>query len=133
MPAAKPMKTPGVYIVENNAFPNSIVEVATAVPAFIGHTEKADNRGQSLRGKPFRLSSLSEFETYFGVGPATTFTINEVKDVTKEETDFIVGGKSYNLTLSSLGHNLYNNIRLFFLNGGGPCYVMSVGDYSVAP
>ena len=28
-----PMKTPGVYIVEKNAFPNAVVEVATAVPA----------------------------------------------------------------------------------------------------
>ena len=27
------MKTPGVYVVEKNAFPNSVVEVATAVPA----------------------------------------------------------------------------------------------------
>ena len=32
------MKTPGVYIIEKNAFPNSVVEVATAIPAFIGHT-----------------------------------------------------------------------------------------------
>ena len=31
-------KTPGVYIVEKNAFPNSVVEVTTAVPAFIGYT-----------------------------------------------------------------------------------------------
>ena len=45
------MKTPGVYIVEKNAFPNSVVEVATAVPAFIGHTEVADNKGKSLTGK----------------------------------------------------------------------------------
>ena len=29
------MKTPGVHIVEKNAFPNSVVKVATAVPAFI--------------------------------------------------------------------------------------------------
>ena len=29
----KPMKTPGVYIVEKSAFPNSVVQVATAVPA----------------------------------------------------------------------------------------------------
>ena len=40
------MKTPGVYIVEKSAFPNSVVEVATAVPAFIGYTEKADNMGK---------------------------------------------------------------------------------------
>jgi hypothetical protein len=30
------MKTPGFHIAENNAFPNSVVEVATAVLAFIG-------------------------------------------------------------------------------------------------
>ena len=39
----KPMKTPGVYIVEKNAFPNSVVQVATAVPAFVGYTEWALN------------------------------------------------------------------------------------------
>lgn len=47
------MKTPGVYIVEKDAFPNSIVEVATAVPAFIGHTEKADNGGTSISWTPW--------------------------------------------------------------------------------
>ena len=41
-------KTPGVYIVEKSAFPNSVVEVATAVPAFIGYTEKASNKGKPL-------------------------------------------------------------------------------------
>ena len=30
------MKTPGVYIVEKNAFPNSVVEVPTSIPVFIG-------------------------------------------------------------------------------------------------
>jgi hypothetical protein len=32
------MKTPGVDIVEKNAFPNSVMEVVTAVPVFIGYT-----------------------------------------------------------------------------------------------
>lgn len=36
-------KTPGVYIKEKNAFPNSIVEAETAIPVFIGLTEKALN------------------------------------------------------------------------------------------
>ena len=26
--------------------------------------------------------------------------------------------------------NLYNSLRLFYANGGGPCYVVSVGDYT---
>ena len=41
-------KTPGVYIVEKNAFPNSVVEVETAVPAFIGYTENAKNGTEDL-------------------------------------------------------------------------------------
>ena len=40
MPAS--YKTPGVYLVEKDAFPGSVVEVATAIPAFIGYTEKAE-------------------------------------------------------------------------------------------
>ena len=68
-------KTPGVYIVEKNAFPNSVVEVATAVPAFIGYTEKADNKGSSLRGKPWRITSMSEFVDYFGGAPDAVFNL----------------------------------------------------------
>ncbi len=69
------MKTPGVYIVEKNAFPNSVVEVATAVPAFIGYTETSDNAGTSLAGLPFRISSLAEFERYYGGAPPTKFSV----------------------------------------------------------
>lgn len=59
------MKTPGVYIVEKSAFPNSIVEVATAVPAFIGYTEKAENSDTSLLNKPWRITSIAEFHAYY--------------------------------------------------------------------
>src|SRR5687767_12453965 len=71
----RPMKTPGVYIVEKNAFPNSVVEVATAVPAFIGYTERADNRGKSLKDKPWRITSMMEFNEYFGGAPKPKFRI----------------------------------------------------------
>lgn len=40
-------KTPGVYIKEKNAFGNSIVEVETAIPVFIGLTGTAQD-GTSL-------------------------------------------------------------------------------------
>ena len=38
---AQVLATPGVYIEEKSAFPSSAVQVATAVPAFVGYTEKA--------------------------------------------------------------------------------------------
>jgi len=72
------MKTPGVYIVEKNAFPNSVVEVATAVPAFIGYTEKASNSGTPLKGKPWRIASMAEYQRYFGGAPKPVFTIKRV-------------------------------------------------------
>lgn len=68
-------KTPGVYIVEKDAFPNSVVEVATAVPAFIGYTEFADNKGKPLLNKPWRISSMAEFIGYFGGPPPASFNI----------------------------------------------------------
>ena len=71
----KPMKTPGVYIVEKNAFPNSVVQVATAVPAFIGYTERAINGNRTLRNTPWRISSMAEFHDYFGYGPSPLFDL----------------------------------------------------------
>lgn len=80
------MKTPGVYIVEKNAFPNSVVEVATAVPAFIGYTEKAKNGTKSLINLPSKISSLAEYEQYFGGAPTPMFNL---KEDTKNKTSFI--------------------------------------------
>ncbi len=72
------MKTPGVYLVEKDAFPNSVVEVATAVPAFIGYTEKAQNGIKSLLNKPFRISSFAEYMQYFGGSPEYKFDLKAI-------------------------------------------------------
>jgi phage tail sheath protein FI len=157
------MKTPGVYIVEKNAFPNSVVEVATAVPAFIGYTEKALNAGKSLTDKPWRISSMAEYHNYFGFGPTPSFSIIEntpptqssaekapepedEKTSSKEkaspkkvvsqptglpaESDFSLNGVDYLLKHDGGAFYLYYSMRLFFQNGGGPCYIVSVGNYN---
>jgi hypothetical protein len=125
------MKTPGVYIIEKNAFPNSVVEVATAVPAFIGHTEKADNKGSSLANKPWRITSLAEFENYFGLAPNSKFTLGT--DVPAQGGEPLsIAGKTYYLNQSSTPYILYYSLRLFFQNGGSPCYIVSVGGYGDA-
>lgn len=148
------MKTPGVYIVEKSAFPNSVVEVATAVPAFVGYTETAVNGGKSLAGKAWRISSMAEYHTYFGGAPFPLCTIGEKegqapppepaegeaapakkgpkKSGGSEETflmDFTFAGREFSITQSAGNYTLYNNMRLFFQNGGGPCYIVSVGRY----
>ena len=124
------MKTPGVYIVEKSAFPNSVVEVATAVPAFIGYTERASNKGKSLRNVPWRISSMSEYYDYFGFGPTPLFDIAEKPAGSFEDPAFTLQGKEYLLNRSGGNYLLYFSMLSFFQNGGGNCYVVSVGGYN---
>lgn len=112
---AAAIKTPGVYIVEKNAFPNSVVEVATAVPAFIGYTEKRPEPVDKI--VPTRLSSLAEYEKAFGGAPKTQFTFTAPNAVKAEEKSRFL---------------LYSSMRLFFNNGGGPCWIVSIGTYEAA-
>lgn len=69
-------KTPGVYIREKNAFGNSVVEAATAIPAFIGYTEKALNGNDKLTNVPWKISSMTEFIQYFGGAPDLKFEVD---------------------------------------------------------
>ena len=142
MPAV--MKTPGVYIIEESAFPSSVVEVATAVPAFIGYTEKADNKGKALSNMAWRITSLADYHTYFGGAPQPIFRLGEDTGATArpggrssvrtvaatDSAGFSFGGTAYKLTPPANQYLLYYRMNLFFQNGGGPCYVISVGSYS---
>ncbi len=122
------MKTPGVYIVEKNAFPNSAVEVATAVPAFIGYTEKAANGNESLEGKPFRISSMAEFHAFFGGSPTPIFELADAAD--GQTPSMTIGEKKTVISRKGAPFSFYYQMLMFFGNGGGPCYIVSVGDYT---
>jgi phage tail sheath protein FI len=114
------LKTPGVYVEEVNAFPNSVVEVATAVPAFIGCTQKALRDNEPLFNKPTRISSFDEYRTLFGEGPATKFTYKPGLTLTAPFQIAAVPATQY---------YFYYAMRMFFDNGGGPCYIVSVGAF----
>ncbi len=121
--------TPGVYIEEKNAFPGSAVAVATAVPVFIGYTEKAKKDNDELNMLPTRITSLVEYVQYFGLpefekdievtltGDATVKTVIDV--------NFAAGKTPSN-------HIMYYALQMFFANGGGPCYIISVGTTAAA-
>ncbi len=58
-------KTPGVYIEEIPKFPPSIAQVETAIPGFIGYTEKAvDARNNSLLLQPYRITSCLNMSAF---------------------------------------------------------------------
>ncbi|HEY0106894.1 MAG TPA: phage tail sheath C-terminal domain-containing protein [Rhizomicrobium sp.] len=101
MTVSKDRETPGVYVTEFDAFPPSIVGVATAVPIFIGYTQKAELSGRGVLFKPVKIASRADYALIYGGDGGTAF-------------------------------NLQESIQLFYANGGGSCYVVSVGDYSGA-
>lgn len=126
---AQTLATPGVYIEEKNAFPNSIVGISTAIPAFIGYTERSVHRGQSLLFKAKRISSLSEYHNFFGAGFRSSYRIEQIGN-SENEYDFMIEGIGYAISISTTSRFLfYDAIRLFFANGGGTCYITTVGNY----
>jgi uncharacterized protein len=122
------IKTPGVYVNEIPSFPPSIAQVATAIPAFIGYTEIAqDLRGNSLLNKPTRITSMLEYELYFGKAQLeTNIQITYTQKTTGKTTADTVS-VSFNGAKSK--HNMHTAIRFFYANGGGACYIVSVGPY----
>lgn len=229
-------KTPGVYVEEIDAFPPSIVGVETAVPVFIGYTERAEKSGRNMNLRPVRISSLVDYAHVFGGAPryqfefipmptqaevntakgaadraqkaadATTdaeakaaaqaaatqakqdadnlqkdFDNSDVGKAQKQVADLqgkwktasdnlktdasdankaaetdakknlkdaedaaaaadnardnlpsvVVGGGTYGLKMDR-AYYFYNSIRLFYANGGGDCYVVSVGSHDNA-
>lgn len=122
------IKTPGVYVNEIPSFPPSIAQVATAIPVFIGYTQIAsDFQGNTLVNKPTRISSMLEYELYFGKAQPEEniqLTYNQhASPATGTDTITVAftGPKSK--------HNMHNAVRFFYANGGGPCYIVSVGLY----
>ncbi len=133
--------TPGVYINEVNAFPNSVVPVATAVPAFIGYTPQAEYQGKSYYNRPFKISSFAEFQAIYMLpnlpppaDPTRQYNPEYylvpqpgVPAVGKYVT---IGGVYYSILPDpNTIYYLYNSIRLFYQNGGGDAYIVAVGSY----
>ena len=122
---ANSYKTPGVYVEEISKFPPSVAQVETAIPAFTGFTEKAKLKvDDDLLNVPFRISSLLEYEQHFGkakseVGITVTVT-TDAENIVES-----VFGKIENAS----NYLMYYSLRAFFANGGGPCWIVSVGGY----
>lgn len=106
-------ETPGVYVEEVATLPASVAEVASAIPAFVGYTEKSVT-------EPKRIRSMVEFEELFG-GPLPTITVN------LDGSDRFSG-----IHTADLEFHLFYSLQFYFSNGGGPCYISSAGTFGSA-
>src|ERR1700730_16323483 len=119
-------KTPGVYIEEIPKLPPSIASVETAIPAFIGYTEKAPDEIEpgALIKKPRKISSIFEYEQFYGkVIPEADVVVTIDMSQTGDPSKVVK-------TVNKPKYLMYYSLQLFFDNGGGDCYIVSVGDYS---
>ena len=116
-------RTPDVYVEEISVFPPSVAEVETAIPAFIGYTERATKIVlNDLLTRPTKIYSFAEYEQYFGMPAAPAIAVT----LTATDTGFsaVVSPPVTNFLL-------YYAVKMYFDNGGGKCYIVSVGVYGV--
>jgi phage tail sheath protein FI len=113
------LKIPGVYVQEVPTLPPGVAEVNSAVPAFIGYTLTTKFNDQDLKYQPIKVQSMLEYVRFFG--ESSPFTIEGVTaDLTQTANEATVSNHFY----------LYDSLQLYFLNGGGPCYIVSIGTYA---
>ncbi|WP_428240567.1 phage tail sheath subtilisin-like domain-containing protein, partial [Gynuella sp.] len=116
-------KTPDVYVKERSLLGPSVAEVATAIPAFIGYTAfTKDSAGNLITQKPYRLTSMLEYEARFGGKYLESMDISCKQD----SGEFYLDYKEIKQTAK---YFLYQAVAQFFANGGGTCYIISLGDY----
>ena|SRR6218665_1472297 len=128
-------KTPGVYVEEISTTPASVAGVGTAIPAFVGFTEKAIINGSNWwpsgtgPAPAVRITSILEYQQVFGGAFLETFNITIVDTPASPP----VSSRTITATLPTATpakYNLFYSLQLYFANGGGPCYIVSVGDYT---
>jgi len=112
--------TPGVSVEEFTKLPYSIALADTAMPVFIGYTELIpddydinDNHNEKLK-----ISSLLEYEDKFGKAKKENIRLKDSRD----------GGVA--LVTPEAQFLMYYSLQMYFANGGGPCYIVSVGTYA---
>ena len=119
-------RTPDVYVEEISTFPPSVAEVETAIPAFIGYTEKATQiLANDLHLKPTKIYNFAEYQQLFGMPVAPDIAVAVTIDpVTNAVTTAV--------TPPAVDYLLYYAVKMFFDNGGGKCYIVSVGLHAAA-
>ena len=123
-------KTPGVYIEEIFTLPASVAAVATAIPAFVGYTQKKERNGATIPDNtPVRITSMLEYQEIFGMPFDEQFAVTLSPNPDDSDTTDISTPAPSEMS----PYLLYYQLQMFYANGGGPCYIVSVGIYVDAP
>ncbi|MBB1285183.1 phage tail sheath family protein [Flavisolibacter sp. BT320] len=98
--------------------PRTITAIETALPCFIGYTERGD-RDKSIRYQPIRIASPAEYKATYGGMPSVRVQLRLQKDNTLCAAPIVVPSP----------FQLPYAVQHYFQNGGGPCYIIAVGSF----
>lgn len=115
------LTTPGGYIQEIPSLASSVVAVETAIPAFIGYTEKGP------LNTPTRIESLVDYQATFGGPFKELYNIAIAADSAITVTPVSITSPSN----AASPYTFYHHLVMYFANGGGPCYIISAGYYDL--
>lgn len=123
-------KTPGVYVEETSFKLPLVTATPTAIPVFVGYTERAEKNGQPMQQQVVSIRSMPAYQEIFGGPFQSAFKLATTGG--PFDVPIHIGGKS--LFVAYQRNNelyLYNAVRLFYENGGGECCIVSVGTYEM--
>ena len=138
MPEPGKFDFPNIYVAETVTSSSVVVGVETAIPAFVGYTEKnLTDSGVSLQNKPTRIASLLEYTQIFGGAQPETKSIkiqieDRVEQILADQSLEILTNRDVIVHFNPVKKskfNLYYSIEWYFVNGGGPCYIVSAGNF----
>lgn len=125
-----PDETPGVDVDKVTKFPPEVVPVETAIPVFVGYTEKAmDAIPGDLHLKPTRISSLVQYERYFGLPQPEEKVTMAVTVTTANGVPIQYEAVASLEETARSPHVMHYALQMYFANGGGPCWIVSVNPY----
>ncbi|MCA6222853.1 phage tail sheath subtilisin-like domain-containing protein [Photorhabdus antumapuensis] len=134
---------PGVYIEEDASLALSVSQGNTAIPIFIG---RFSPKKTSTTPQVTRVSSWLDFTQLFNVGCITSIAIKstaptpppapekadsnaEVTTITDIALDKDDSGTDYTYEVTVGTYTTSSDaLRLYFQNGGGPCYILPITD-----
>jgi len=132
-------QAPGLYLQQNTQTLSEINADATAIPAFIGFSQQGiyNEQGQWLYQRQ-QIDSLFHYQQHFG-GPqlqALQLPVEQLQNLrdSSQQADYI---KPKTIKPKYIKPKyikpetpfLYQALSLYYANGGGPCYVISIGDF----
>ena len=129
----------GTTQTNGNAFFPEIQDEPSAIPAFIGYTEKAIDGTTSLLNVPRKISSPEEYITFYGGAHIPVYAIEkadpdktDIDTLSKNDILFKAPEGEFLLKADQL-YTLYFHLQQYFAQGGTTCYIVSAGSYQDKP